>query len=168
MTASKFNWYWLLVVILLAIIVVGGVVVGLRYRPGQPLEISIPPGQEMSGTIYIEGAVSNPGFYPFSYDDSLETLLQAAGANKTSVNLSGLKLYIPEMGGKVEPQKIDINRADVWLLKALPGIGDTLAQRIVDYRLQNGLFLNIRQLLKVDGIGTTTYERIKDLITVAE
>jgi len=72
------------------------------------------------------------------------------------------------MGEAQEPQKIDINRAEVWLLKALPGIGETLAQRIVDYRHQNGPFHNIRQLLQVAGIGTTTYEQIKHLITVAD
>lgn len=73
-----------------------------------------------------------------------------------------------EAGEQQEPQKIDINRAEVWLLKALPGIGETLAQRIVDYRQQNGSFHNTNELLKVAGIGTTTYERIKHLITVAD
>ena len=56
----------------------------------------------------------------------------------------------------------------MWLLKALPGIGETLAQRIVEYRQRNGLFYNTRDLLKVAGIGTTTYEQIKDMITVAD
>ena len=71
-------------------------------------------------------------------------------------------------GGEQEPQKIDINRAEVWLLEALPGIGETLAQRIVDYRQQNGPFQHTNELLKVAGIGTTTYEQIKHLITVAD
>ena len=102
--------------------------------------------------------------------DSLEALIQAAGGTTSSADLSELKLklYILEMGEEQEPQKIDINRAEVWLLKALPGIGETLAQRIVDYRHQNGLFLNTNELLKVAGIGTTTYEQIEHLITVAD
>jgi len=168
-TASNLNKFWTLIIILLiAIIAVGGIVAWSRYSPSQPVEISIPQGQEIQGVIYIGGNVTTPGFYPLTGSDSLEALIQAAGGITSSANLSGLKLYIPGAGGEQEPQKIDINRAEVWLLKALPGIGETLAQRIVDYRRQNGSFLNTGELLKVAGIGTATYEQIKHLITVAD
>jgi len=50
----------------------------------------------------------------------------------------------------------------------LPGIGEALAQRIVDYRTKNGPFRNIDELLKVPGIGTSVYDKIKNLITVSE
>ena len=171
MTASKRNRYWKLVTILLiVIIVIGGIVAWSKYSPSQPVEIAMPPGKELQGRIYIGGNVTNPGFYPFTDRDSIEDLIQAAGGTTSSANLSGLrlKLYILEMGEEQEPQKIDINRAEVRLLKALPGIGETLAQRIVDYRQQNGPFQNTNELLKVAGIGTTTYEQIKHLITVAD
>jgi competence protein ComEA len=56
----------------------------------------------------------------------------------------------------------------VWLLQALPEIGETLAQRIVDYRQQNGPFRNTSELMKVAGIGAATYQQIKDLITVKD
>jgi len=159
--ASNFNRYWTLIIILLtAIIIAGGIVAWARYSPEQPVEISLPQDQGWSGKIYIDGAVANPGYYPFSGRDSLEALLQAAGGATSSANLSGLKLYVPGVGEGQEPQKVDINRAGVWLLKALPGIGETLAQRIVDYRQQNGPFDNTRGLLKVAGIGTATYEQI--------
>ncbi len=169
MTADKFNRYWVLIIVFLTvIIVIGGIVVWLKYRPNQPLEISLPQKQELVGMIYIDGAVNNPGGYPFTAEDSMDALIQAAGGNTTSADLSRLKLYIPQSGEAQENQKIDINRAEVWLLQALPGIGDTLAQRIVDYRQQNGPFHNTGELLKVAGIGTTIYEQIEDLITVAD
>ena len=169
MTAGRLNRYWTLTVILLvAIIVIGGIVAWLRYSPGQAVEISIPPAQEWQGMIYIGGNVTNPGFYPFTSGDSIKALVQAAGGITSSANLSGLKLYIPSVEEEQGPQKVDINRAEVWLLETLPGIGETLAQRIVDYRQQNGPFLNTRQIVKVAGIGTTTYEQIKHLITVAD
>ena len=84
--------------------------------------------------IYIGGAVTNPGFYPLTAGDSLEALIQAAGGTTSTANLNELKLNIPKVGEEQEPQKVDINRAEVWLLKSLPEIGETLAQRIVDYR----------------------------------
>ena len=121
----------------------------------------------MQGEIYIGGAITSPGFYPLTSGDSIEALIQAAGGTTSDADLGRLKLYIPEVEEE-QPQKINLNRAEVWLLKALPGIGETLAQRIVDYRHQNGPFHNIRQLLQVAGIGTTTYEQIKHLITVAD
>ena len=122
----------------------------------------------MQGEIYIGGAVNSPGFYPLTAGDSMEGLIQAAGGTTSSANLSRLELYIPEVGEEEQPQKINLNRAEVWLLEALPGIGETLAQRIIDYRQQNGPFNNIKELMKVAGIGTTTYEQIKHLITVAD
>jgi len=54
------------------------------------------------------------------------------------------------------------------LLEALPGIGETRAQAIIDYRQQNGPFHNINELTKVEGIGIATYEKIKHLISVAD
>ena len=107
MTMSKLNRYWALIIILLiVIIVIGGIVVWFRYSPSQPIEISIPPRQELVGRIYIDGAVTNPGFYPLTDRDSLEALIQAAGGNTTSANLSGLKLYIPGLGEEEEKQKV--------------------------------------------------------------
>ena len=169
MTASKLNRYWTLITILLvAIIVIGSIVAWLRYSPSQPIEISVPQSQERQGVVYIGGAVTNPGFYPFTGDDSIESLIQAAGGTTSSADLNRLELYISKLGEEQEPQKVDINRAEVWLLESLPGIGETLAQRIVDYRQLNGPFHNTGELLNVAGIGTTTYEQIKNLITVAE
>lgn len=77
-------------------------------------------------------------------------------------------INIPEIEEEQQPQKININRAEVWLLMALPGIGETLAQRIVDYRQQNGPFRHTNELTRVAGIGTATCERIKHLISVSD
>jgi len=168
-TKGKLNKYWTLVTIfLIAIIAIGGIVVWSRYSPSQPIEISIPPGQPVQGEIYIGGAVNSPGSYPLRAIDSIEALIQAAGGTTSSANSSRLELYIPEVGEEEQPQKIDINRAEVWLLKALPGIGETRARAIIAYREQNGPFRNINELTKVEGIGTSTYEAIKHLITVAD
>jgi len=169
MTTSKFNRFGILItLILVAIIVIGGIVVWLRYSGSQPIEISQSPSQELHGEIYIIGAVNHPGLYPLTAGDGIEDIIQAAGGTTDNADLSQLKLYISAAGEEEQPQKIDVNRAEVWLLTALPGIGETLAQRIVDYRHQNGPFRNINELTKVEGIGATIYERIKELVTVAD
>ena len=169
MTTNKSNKFWLLITILLvAIIAAGSVIACSRYGQSQPIEISISPSQELRGEIYIGGAVCNPGVYPLKAGDSLEALVQSAGGTTSGADSSNLKLYIPRAGEEIQPQRININRAEAWLLEALPGIGETRAQAIIDYRNQNGAFHNINELLKVKGIGVATYEQIKHLITVAD
>jgi competence protein ComEA len=133
-----------------------------------PIEISLsePPIQQAS-LVYIDGAVNNPGLYSLAPGDSIDTLIQAAGGVADGADPSRLELHIPQAAEKEEPQKIDLNRADSWLLEALPGIGEVRAGDIISYREQNGLFRNINELLKVPGIGPATFEQIKDLVTVA-
>jgi competence protein ComEA len=163
------NRYWALIIILLiAVIVIGGIIAWSRYSPPHPIEISLPPSPQFQGEIYIGGAVNNPGFYPLKPGDSIEALIQAAGGITDNADLTRLKLYIPIVGEKEEPQKIDINRAEAWLLNALPGIGEGRAQAIIDYRQQHGAFHSITEITEVQGIGPATYEQIKNLITVAD
>lgn len=158
----------LIVILLIAIIIIGSLVIWSRYRPSQPIEISLTPSRELQGKIYVGGAVNYPGFYPLKGGDSLEDIIRAAGGTHSDADLGRFKLYISKVGEEEPPQKVNLNRAEAWLLKALPGIGDTRAQAIIDYRQQKGRFDNITELLKVQGIGATTFERIKDLITVAD
>lgn len=166
---SRLERLWTLaVIVLVAIIVIGGVFIWTRCGPAQPVEISLPPDAEFTDRIYIGGAVNNPGFYPLSDDDNLEALIQAAGGVSASANTSYFKLYVPGVGEEEGPQRVDINRAGVRLLVTLPGIGEVLAGRIIDYRQQNGPFLNTSEILKVAGIGAVTYENIESLITVAD
>ena len=61
--------------------------------------------------------------------------------------------------------KININTADLHTLMTLPGIGETYAQRIIDYREANGPFREVKDIMKVAGIGEKRYDAIKDLIT---
>ena len=168
MATSRLNKYWTLITILLIVVIITGGIVGWsRYGRSQPVEISMPPAQELQGDIYIDGAIISPGYYPLKAGDRIEDIIQAAGGTTGKADLANLKLHIPQIGEEQQPQKIDINQAEAWLLQALPGIGDTRAQAIIDHRNQNGPFRNIYELTKVKGLGTATYEKIKHLITVA-
>jgi competence protein ComEA len=167
---SRADRFYLFVTVFLVIAAtVGGVMLAVQRSRSQPMEIVLsqtePP--ELSGEICIGGAVSNPGIYSLKEDDTLQTLLSDAGI-ETDADLSHIELYVPRESEEQYPQKIDINRAEPWLLEALPGIGEVLAQRIVDYRNENGPFRRIEDLLKVSGIGEATFEQIKDFITVSD
>ena len=64
--------------------------------------------------------------------------------------------------------KVNINTAGAEELDGLPGIGPVLAQRIVDWRTENGPFTDAAQLLEVDGIGQTVLEGIQDFIVTED
>jgi competence ComEA-like helix-hairpin-helix protein len=62
--------------------------------------------------------------------------------------------------------KININTASAGMLETLPNIGTVLAQRIVDYRIENGNYTTLDDLLLVEGIGEKRLEEIREYITV--
>ena len=148
-----------------------------------------PAPTEKPVVVYITGAVPRPGVYALPKDARIQDAISAAGgflaeADKSQINLAavledGEKLEVPYIEGaspvigtpvpEVETstsEVININTASIAELDTLPGIGPTTAQKIIDYREQNGPFLNTEDIINVPGIGPGTYERIKDLITV--
>ena len=167
---SRADRFYLFVTVFLVIAAIaGGIMLAVQHSRSQPVEIVLSQTQppELSGELYIGGAVANPGIYSLKEGDTLQTLLTDAGI-ELDADLSHIELYIPRESEEESLQKIDINRAEPWLLEALPGIGEVLAQRIVDYRSENGPFRRIEDLLKVSGIGPATFEKIKDYITVSD
>ncbi len=71
-----------------------------------------------------------------------------------------------ETAARTEDGKININTADAELLDKLDGIGPGLAQRIIDYRTENGYFESVEELVLVSGIGEKKLEAIRDKICV--
>ncbi|GIX06293.1 MAG: hypothetical protein KatS3mg115_0696 [Candidatus Poribacteria bacterium] len=63
--------------------------------------------------------------------------------------------------------RLDLNAATVQELEALPGIGPTLARRIVEYREQFGPFQSVEELVRVRGIGAKRLEALRGRVTVA-
>jgi competence protein ComEA len=163
------RFYLSITILLLIAAIAGGVMLAVQHSRSRPVEIVLSQTEptEQSGELYIGGAVANPGIYPWQEGDTIQGILWDTGV-ESDADLSHIEIYVPREGEEQSPQKIDINRAEPWLLDALPGIGEVTAQAIVDYRNENGSFRTIEDLLKVSGIGEGTFEKIKDFITVSD
>jgi competence protein ComEA len=80
-----------------------------------------------------------------------------------SFTRSGDGLDVANVGGLV-----NINTAGLEELDALPGIGPSTAQKILDYREEYGRFNTIEELMNVSGIGEAKFGSVKELITVGD
>ena len=98
----------------------------------------------------------------------MERILADAGGLAVGADRGRLSLVVPASDQTSQHQRIDLNRAEPWLLEALPEIGPATAAAIVNYRNRNGYFHMIQDLLLVPGIGDATLQRIKEYVTVGE
>lgn len=80
-----------------------------------------------------------------------------------AIRLDDISILLPRF---VESAPIDINRATLDDLIALPGIGPAFAQRIIDYRIEQGPFQSVEELELVSGIGPQTVQDIIDAAAV--
>ena len=167
-TEKHVNGWAVVAVLLVLVIVAGGIFIGLKYRPGGSVEISLMSTLPSEGEVYIGGEVNNPGFYPLYEDDSITGLIAAAGGTTNGADGSEIELIVSGGDNEESPQLVNINTAEVWLLESLPGIGAVKAQAIVAYREQYGPFRDIQELTEVEGIGWSTFEQIRHLITVVD
>lgn len=138
--------------------------------------------------VDIGGAVTSPGVYQVAPETRLYQVIEMAGglcedADTDSVNQAsfvedGQKIIIPIKGsagsgtavsdvstqGITADGLVNINTASLEELKTLDGIGDVMAQKIIDYRSSNA-FVNIEDIMSVSGIGSGIFKKIKDRIT---
>ncbi len=138
----------------------------LRAETFTPVLIPSKRMESVDQALYaaIRGNVAHPGLYSVDSHTELGDLLRLAGAGSTSTLIA---VEIPSGPDQDETgQKIDINRADAWLLDALPGIGPEKAQAIVEFRRQHGNFARAEELMLVSGIGAALFDGLEDLITV--
>ncbi len=82
------------------------------------------------------------------------------------INSCGEGIVEKEISNNSENKIININKANETDLQTLPGIGASLAGRIVEYRNSNGKFNEIEDIKNVSGIGDSKYENIKNFICV--
>lgn len=137
-------------------------------------------------TVHVAGAVVRSGVYLLPPTARVDDAVAAAGgptqaADLDALNLAaavadGVRIYVPEHGEEFDLQTlavpgvttvsgpVDINRADVGQLDALPGVGPATAAAIIAERDRNGPFLTVEDLERVPGIGPAKLAGLRDLV----
>jgi len=143
--------------------------------------------------IHVAGAVSAPGVYELPDGARVNDALKAAGGalgsaavdtlNLARILTDGEQVYVPTqdeiaegaagpgMSAAAAPSSgaagvVNLNTASVAELDALPGIGPSTAQKIVDDRAANGPFGTVDDLMRVSGIGAAKLDSLREYVTV--
>ena len=139
-------------------------------------------------TVFVSGEVLNQRVVELEKGKRLIDAVEICGGltEKADLNAVNLALVLEEEGHYIIPaigntnvvnatnlnqmnsssNLVNINSADIELLKTLPGVGDVLGQRILDKREELGKFTSIDQLNDVSGIGDKKFSDIKDKVTI--
>lgn len=161
----------------------GFFLIGLLEDDTPPLEPPKPPVKKIS--VYVSGQVQNISVVELEDNGNLKFIdaVNMAGgmtdlADSSAVNLAtpltdGQHIHIPTKEIFLQQQsisadsgdRVNINTADAEKLATLKGIGPALAQRIIEYREQNGTFKTIDEIKNVRGIGDKKFATFKDKIT---
>jgi competence protein ComEA len=175
--------------------VVAGAWFFLRARPvpvaAPPVVTSegrMPADIESAGPIIVDvnGKVARPGLVTLPSGSRVGDAITAAGGALPGTDLTGLNLARKisdgdqvlvgvepppgaEVGGVRAPSDgglVDLNTATAAQLQTLPGVGEVLAQRILDWRAANGRFSSVNQLREVSGIGERRFADLKSRVRV--
>lgn len=185
----------LVCVALVAALAAGGV--ALRARPQEvAVPVVEAAGRPLPGTpsaapetaevvVAVAGKVRSPGLFRLPAGSRVDDAVRAAGGPVAGAGVGLLNLARRLVDGEqvlvgVDPPPgaapagtstagglVDLNAATAADLDALPGIGPVLAQRIVDWRTENGRFASVDQLREVTGIGEAKFQDLRSKVTVA-
>ena len=164
-----------------AVVVLGALFLIGLVDDTPPLEPPPPPVKKISA--YVSGQVKKIAVVELADNGNLRLVdaVNAAGgltdlADTEAVNLAaplsdGQHIHIPtkeiflSQNAAAQGDLVNINTADAERLATLKGIGPALAQRIIDYREQNGAFKTVDEIKNVRGIGEKKFDAFKDKIT---
>lgn len=133
--------------------------------------------------VHIVGEVNNPGLIELDAGCRVQDAIDLAGgltqdADTSKTNLAyivsdGEKIKIPSLYDEETEEitvnsskKVNINTASVSELQTIPGVGESTANAIVEYRTKSGRFMSIEDVQNVSGIGQSKFEKMKEFISV--
>ncbi|MBO0428003.1 helix-hairpin-helix domain-containing protein [Vagococcus fluvialis] len=144
--------------------------------------------------VDIKGAVKLPGMYEVTSDMRVLNVIDMAGglketADDSQVNFSQriedqMVIYIPVEGEELsetviagtnsntanismdEEGKVNLNQATKEELMTLSGVGEKKAEKIIEYREENGSFKTIEDLKNVNGFGEKSFESLEKYISI--
>ena len=133
-------------------------------------------------SVVVEGEVYKTGTYTLNEGALMSDLIEAAGGTtnnaderayyETAVLTSGMTYYIAskydatDLCNASEIDKVNVNSDDATTLASISGITSTIANSIVTYRSENGLFSTLEDLLQIYGIGNATYRKIRNYVVL--
>ncbi len=146
-------------------------------------------------TVYVSGAVNEPGIVTLNEGDRLAKAVEKVGGTTKKADLNGINMaiklqdemhyIIPRIGELVKDSasevvsegnfnqaessktsQININTATIEELDKLPGVGEATANKIVNHRSESGEFKSIEEIKNVNGIGDKKFEEMKNLICI--
>ena len=175
-------------VLLVALITAAVVAILVSLNSAKPVAASQPSVSASSLAIslpefyvHVVGEVEQPGVYQLPSNSRLFDAIFAAGgftikADQGSVNLArqiadGEQIVVLVKGAASSPAGakssiISLNRGSQAELETLPGVGPTLAARMIDWRTTNGGFKSVDDLKKVSGIGPKLFAQIKPKVSL--
>lgn len=143
------------------------------------IEYEIENEQDKTGVVYLCGAINSPGVYEITEDMRLYEVVEMAGgldeeADIDAINLAewvkdGESVRFPYYGENImqgDDGIIEINSATIEQLCTIPGIGESRAKAIVDYREENGGFSSTEELMNIPGIKEATFKKIEGYVCV--
>jgi len=135
-------------------------------------------------TVTIEGEVYKPSSYTLEEESTLNDLIDAAGGLKSSADerafyttvelVSGASYFIASIYDVNDAcnndavNKVNINSDDAETLATINGITSSIANSIITYRNEKGLFQTLEQLQEVYGVGPATYKKVRGYVILHE
>lgn len=153
------------------------VVVHVIGEVNNPGVVTLPEGSRIIDAINMAGGKTEEADLSkinlaYIVEDGTQIYIPRINEDLNQVNLisDGAGVGVVITDSNVEENEVDskvnINTASKEKLETLPGVGETTAQKIIDYREANGKFKTIEDIKNVSGIGDAKYETLKDKITV--
>ena len=152
----------------------GGLTVYVTGAVNQPGVVTVASGARIADAVNACGGLSPEADaeginMAQAVKDGQQIRVPAKGAQKAAAN-GGNGTTSAKVGGSANSFDagglVNINTADEKALDTLPGVGPATAQKIIEYRENEGAFQSPEDIMKVRGIGKAKYEKMKDKITI--